>query len=409
MNILYIAYSCDPYEGSEDRIGWSVPFESAKTNCVYVITKEEQRTSVERFLRENPVKNIKFYFVDIPAFYKEIFKGFMYSGRLNIWNRHAFPLAQSICKEFAINIIHQITPIEFRAIGKYGKISDVKFVCGPLGGGEFIPSGLKYYARGHVLIEMVRSVSNRWYRFKFRVTGKLNQCDYIMFANEETRDFLIKGWEQKLKINNKPITETALDIMEEEEQFDEKKDNKKCVFFAAGRMIYRKGYELLLDALAKVPGELNYTLRIAGNGPELIKLQAICSRNLNLTNHVSFIGGRKYPEIINEYNNADVFVMPSIRETTGTVLLEAISKGVPVITINRFGGAILIDNENGWLYDGSDKEEYIEKLKNAIVECIQNPKEVRRRGKNARKNAEKYTWKSKNKFYQKIYYELLRG
>ena len=70
MNILYIAYSCDPYEGSEDRIGWSVPFESAKTNCVYVITKEEQRTSVERFLRENPVKNIKFYFVDIPAFYK---------------------------------------------------------------------------------------------------------------------------------------------------------------------------------------------------------------------------------------------------------------------------------------------------------------------------------------------------
>ena len=104
-----------------------------------------------------------------------------------------------------------------------------------------------------------------------------------------------------------------------------------------------------------------------------------------------------------------MFVMPSIRETTGTVLLEAISKGVPVITINRFGGAILIDNENGWLYDGSDKEEYIEKLKNAIVECIQNPKEVRRRGKNARKNAEKYTWKSKNKFYQKIYYELLRG
>ena len=43
MNILYIAYSCNPFAGSEDKIGWCVPFESSKTNKVYVITKEEQR------------------------------------------------------------------------------------------------------------------------------------------------------------------------------------------------------------------------------------------------------------------------------------------------------------------------------------------------------------------------------
>ena len=42
MNILYIAYSCNPFAGSEDKIGWCVPYESSKTNKVYVITKEEQ-------------------------------------------------------------------------------------------------------------------------------------------------------------------------------------------------------------------------------------------------------------------------------------------------------------------------------------------------------------------------------
>ena len=46
MNILYIAYSCNPFAGSEDKIGWCVPFESSKTNKVYVITKEEQREPV---------------------------------------------------------------------------------------------------------------------------------------------------------------------------------------------------------------------------------------------------------------------------------------------------------------------------------------------------------------------------
>ena len=74
MNILYIAYSCNPKKGSEDKIGWCVPFESAKTNKVYVITKEEQREPIEEYLRHHSVKNIKFYYVDIPAIYKKIFK-----------------------------------------------------------------------------------------------------------------------------------------------------------------------------------------------------------------------------------------------------------------------------------------------------------------------------------------------
>ena len=53
MNILYIAYSCSPYHGSEDKIGWNVPVECAKTNNVFVITKEEQREYTENYLRIN--------------------------------------------------------------------------------------------------------------------------------------------------------------------------------------------------------------------------------------------------------------------------------------------------------------------------------------------------------------------
>ena len=93
MNILYIAYSCNPFAGSEDKIGWCVPYESSKTNKVYVITKEEQREPVEKYLQSHPLENIKFYYVDIPNFYKKIFKGFMYSGRLNVWNSGHFPAA----------------------------------------------------------------------------------------------------------------------------------------------------------------------------------------------------------------------------------------------------------------------------------------------------------------------------
>ena len=58
-----------------------------------------------------------------------------------------------------------------------------------------MPNGLKDYAKGHEIIEVVRSEINRWYRFKLRITGKLNRCDYIMFANKETQEFLVGGAE----------------------------------------------------------------------------------------------------------------------------------------------------------------------------------------------------------------------
>lgn len=193
MNILYIAYSCDPYNGSEDKIGWNVPLVSSEQNNVFVITKTEHREVIENYLREHKQKNIKFYFIGIPNIYKKIFKGFLYSGRLNIWNRRTLPMAKQICKENNIDIVHQITPIEFRSIGAYGKIPNIKFVCGPLGGGEKLPEALKGYAKGHMTVEFIRTMMNYWYRFKFKIIGTLKNCDYILYANQETRDFLEGG------------------------------------------------------------------------------------------------------------------------------------------------------------------------------------------------------------------------
>ena len=403
MNILYIAYSCNPFAGSEDKIGWCVPYESSKTNKVYVITKEEQREPVEKYLQSHPLENIKFYYVDIPNFYKKIFKGFMYSGRLNVWNRRVLPLAKKISADQKIDVIHQITPIEFRAIGDYGKIANIKFVCGPLGGGESLPNGLKDYAKGHEIIEVVRSGINRWYRFKLRITGKLNRCDYIMFANRETRDFL--GLDGNVPL----VTEIAADEISIEERTVPKDINKELVFLFAGRMVYRKGLELLFDAIMEIPDEWKYIVKIVGTGPELSHLKHRCESNSLLSAHVQFMGAVEYSEMQREYEMSDVLIMPSIRETTGTVLIEAMSQGMPIITINKFGGAILVDENTGWLYSGENQKSYIAGLKNAMVACIVNPKEVERRGQNARKKVKDYTWKRKCDQYEKIYKRLNRN
>lgn len=210
----------------------------------------------------------------------------------------------------------------------------------------------------------------------------------------------------KNNVCNEPITEVAVDKSEIEDY--RKKNNHVCFFLVAGRMIYRKGITFLLDALERIPEESGYQVRIVGDGPELKGLKERCRNNHNLSSHVHFTGMIPYIEMEEEYKQANVFIMPSIRETTGTVLLESMSKGVPIITINRFGGATLLDENSAWLYGGTDQESYIQNLKNAIIECISCPAEVERRGENARKKVESYTWQKKMIGYQAIYNEVLK-
>lgn len=404
MNILYIAYSCSPYAGSEDKIGWSVPFESAKTNRVVVITKEEQRADIEDFLRKNPDANIEVYYADIPKIYKKIFKGFLYSGRLNLWHKQALVLAKKYCAQHPIDVIHQVTPVEFRAIGDYFRISDVKFVCGPLGGGESIPKGLKDYAQGHRMVEMIRGIANGWCRLKIKLSRKLDRCDAVMFANKETREYL-SGASCRYK--------TAELFSEIGLRADELKDNDfanhtapKCRFLSAGRMIYRKGYDFLLDALERLPDDLNYEFYILGDGPELVHLRKRCADSEKLAQKVVFLGTIPYAKMEEAYGSANVFVMPSIRETTGTVLVEAMSKGLPVITMDGFGGALLLNEQSGWLYQGDDKESYLEAMKKNLELCIRETEMVRCKGRAARLAAESHTWSQKIQHYQEIYKQI---
>lgn len=402
MKILYIAYSCMPNKGSEEKIGWNIPLKASETNEVFVLTKEEHRKAITDYVSENKIDNIKFYFCDIPAVYKKIFKGVAYSMRLNFWHKNAYHLAEEICRTENIEIVHQITPIEFRSIGQYAEIPNIKFVCGPLGGGEFLPNGLRSYAKGNIFVEWIREKLNKNALKKYKKTKKLSKCSYIMFANRETKEYLAEltdGVPQKLFFDN--------GIVEEEFSDKEKIEvGKSIVFLVAGRLAYRKGHAFLLDALERIPEDLDYQVRIVGDGPEREKIQKHCQIS-KVSDKVVFTGRIPFSDMEKEYQNADVFIMPSIRETTGAVLLEAMSKGLPVITIDKFGGPVLFDSDAGWLYYGETREEFIKNLSDAIVECIANPELIKSRGAVARENAKQHLWENKIEVYNAVYNEIM--
>ena len=405
MNILYIACSCSPNYGSEDKIGWNIPLESAKQNNVWVIAREESRKEIEDYINKYNIQNPRFFYIEIPRIIKTLFKPPFYTTRLNAWHKRAFKLAKQLCQEENIDIIHQITPIEFRSIGNYGKIPGIKFVCGPIAGAQNISKAHFSYLSANKLIEWIRVTANRWFYFMFVLSKRLENLSYIFFANKETYLYLYKVLPKRLSfelLSDISISESELIIAED----IEKEEVKKCRFLVAGRLVYLKGVSFLLDVLARIPKEFFYECIIVGDGPERYNLLQK-SEELHLSNKVKLMGNIAYNEMVFEYRKSSTLVFPSFREASGSVILEAMANGLPVVTINRFGGADIVNADCGWLYDGETKEEMIEALKNILIECIEHPEEVARKGRNAVERAKEFTWDKRAVHYQEIYERLL--
>jgi len=127
------------------------------------------------------------------------------------------------------------------------------------------------------------------------------------------------------------------------------------VLLALGRVIAKKGFADLLDALAQAPdapGRPPVVLVIAGDGPEMPALRAQCER-LGLGARVRFAGWQDDP--VPFYELADLFVCPSRHEPLGNVILEAWQHRLPVLSTRNEGATELVaEDRNALLAPLSD-------------------------------------------------------
>lgn len=229
----------------------------------------------------------------------------------------------------------------------------------------------------------------------------LRCAKYIFFSNQETKRFLLPLISDTSKC--KILTEVGFLGEIDLKQLEEKTRKKCCVFLWAGRMEYRKGLELLFDALDSLPKDANWTLLLCGDGSERKKYQTIV-RQKSYASKVTFCGKIPYMEMQDIYSKADAFVFPSLRETTGTVIVEAMAHGLPVIALRQGGAVEVVTEDCGYLISGQTKEEYIRELSGVIYQCINRREECRRKGLSAAKRIkDHYTWQAKVKFMNSVY------
>jgi len=105
------------------------------------------------------------------------------------------------------------------------------------------------------------------------------------------------------------------------------------VVLSVGHLIPRKGHDLVVDAVAEIPG---VTLLIAGEGPELERLRSQSAAR-GISDRVRFLGRIPPIRLAEVYSASDVLVLASSREGWANVLLEARACGTPVIASSVWG------------------------------------------------------------------------
>ena len=125
--------------------------------------------------------------------------------------------------------------------------------------------------------------------------------------------------------------------------------------FAAGRLVRKKGFEYLIDALPMIARPADVHLAIAGAGDLDGELRAR-ARALGIADRVRFLGDLTQDAVGAWFAAADVAAVPSVRDDSGNVdglpntVLEALASGTPVVATAAGGiGTVVVDDETGVL------------------------------------------------------------
>lgn len=191
-----------------------------------------------------------------------------------------------------------------------------------------------------------------------------NQADLVIAPTSGVRQRLLTHGVTS------PIEVIPTGIEPPEEPEESKTQIRRClgvpedgqVLLYVGRLAREKNLELLLRAVrAAVRGAPNLTLLVVGEGDEERSLQRLAT-HLEIADRVHFVGPVPHQAVGCWYRAADLFVFPSVSETQGLVVLEAMAYGLPVLAIRSVGTSdFIVDGVSGALANDAEND-FVQRL-----------------------------------------------
>lgn len=327
---------------------------SARLPFVYLLTHERARNNIESI---SGINLDRVFFIPDTWMHKWLYKvGNKLPDRIStitvgaimhlITQLYQWRMAKQIVQQHDIDVVHEPAPVSPKQPSMMFFMG-VPVVIGPMNGGMSFPPAFNYMA----------SRAERWMYRVMRLFSGINNilipgklfASLLLVANQRTRDALpfVKFGKVVELVENGVFTSNV----KSEAKLSNDPNSIKVLF--VGRLVDWKAIDIVIESVGKCSNQ-SVQLLIIGQGNERAGLEKFAQSVA--PGRVVFLGAMPHEDVMGIYDNADIFVLPSVRECGGAVILEAMARGLPVIATNWGGAADYVTSDTGLLVDPLSRE-----------------------------------------------------
>ena len=317
-------------------------------------------------------------------------------------------VARSLIRAAGIDLVHQVYPISPKEPSALYGLGVPVVIGPPMSGGMRYPPGFRHREgwASRAVERAGRAVSGVANRL---VPGK-RRADALLVANAQTRASLPAGCRGRVYDT---VSEVCIDpgVFVRDGEPSRPPDGGAVRFAYLGRLVDWKAVDLLLEAFNAASdraGAGRLSLLVMGDGSERAALEAQ-ARRLELGSRIEFTGWVTAAEASDRLRQADVFVLPSLRESGGISVVEAMAAGLPVIVADWGGPGATVDPTCGIRVPPTSPAAYVAGLADAMLALAGSPERRSAMGRAAadRVRNGRFTWPDKVEQTVAIYRETL--
>lgn len=364
MKVLLSAYACEPNRGSEPEVGWQRALHMlAHADEVWVLTRSNNQEVIEAD-HQSQAPGLHFIYYDLPHWILKLkkHKWFFYIYFV-LWQCGAYCFAARYNRKEHFDCVYHVTFASMQFGSLMGRLG-IPFVIGPIAGGERAPLRLR---RSMPIVgkvsELLRDFGIFFQRYSLLTRPAFAAAERIYVTTPESLRLISPKWRSKTAVH------LAIATHDDALQNDEMRPPLSPQFVFAGRLIHWKGVHLAIRALAEARSMIpNATLTLIGRGPDERWLRTL-AQQFEVADAVHFAGQLSHQQLLTLLHSYTALVFPSLHDSGGLVVLEALSRGLPVVCLDLGGPGVMVNRTCGTVIPTAQASEAqtVTRIANAMI------------------------------------------
>lgn len=412
--ILILAYAISPYKGSEFSVAWNYVENMSKNNELFVLFGTSgnhlgDTEELEEYAKLNINNNVHFIPIKPTRLAKSlnVFNKrniFVYSFYLAFyfWHKQVYKVAKKMLEKEHFDLVHYVSPIGYREPGFLWKLN-IPYLWGPVGGTHNVPNTLfsALSINGKLKLGLRKIINYFQFNYNMSLDKALEKVDVLIAATTQAQKKMQKKSTNTVYyLPENAITNLPSDV---NKNYIDGRHNDKLEIVWVGRIDDGKALIILLKALVLVKRKSNININVVGDGRRKNAMISFVEKN-KIENYITWHGAVERSRVFEIFENSDIHIITSLSEANTTVIWEAMSFGIPTISLDHCGMHDVICDKCGIKIPIGSYQQVVRELAIQIERLSDDKKIIKQLSNGVVECAKKYTWDKKRvDFFEKMY------